>query len=82
MGIIQEHKLQHVTFDIGQMQYTVDKYHITMLAGRKIKGRREPIEMDGIIQKYSDFNFGIVEVNELQLSKMDANYTPIVSIKI
>jgi len=80
MGIVKDHELQHCNFDISEMMYIIDKPHITVLASKKNNGQRTPIDMDPILRKYGDFKFGFCEFEQIQLSKMDSDYTPIIKI--
>jgi hypothetical protein len=82
MGIVQDQDLDNCEFDMGEMMYIINKPHITVLATQRGPNGRDPIDMDRILAKYGDFNFGHMEFECLQLSRMDAGYTPVIQVSL
>jgi hypothetical protein len=74
-GIVKEGGFDNVRLDSEEGLYTIKKPHITVLGTKKGGGGREPIDMDPILEKFGDFDFGFMGFESLQLSKMDKDYT-------
>jgi len=78
MGIVNESNLPHISKDIQQgNMYTIDKPHISILRNTKSK---IGFDMDLVYKNFIKFKFGQVEFESMMLSKMDENYTTIITI--
>ena len=77
LGVVNESQMDHARFDISEMKYKLEQPHITLM-----KSRKEPFDAVGLLRQFGEFNFGYSDVETIELSKMDKDYTVVKSVRL